>query len=71
VTLVASKVDGCGSLLFWVAPEKHLKSGFTFGNGYKAYANDFPEGTKLTVTASIELPDPTFPKKELAGGADS
>lgn len=30
--------------------------GFVFGTGYKAYAEDFPVGTKLIVTARIELP---------------
>lgn len=32
-------------------------SGFVFGDGYKAYADDFPPGTKLIVTAKIVLPD--------------
>lgn len=32
-------------------------SGFTHGDGYKAYADDFPPGTKLIVTARIELPE--------------
>ena len=31
-------------------------SGFTYGLGFKAYASDFPPGTKLIVTARIELP---------------
>jgi hypothetical protein len=31
-------------------------SGFIHGNGYMAFASDFPEGTKLTITARIELP---------------
>ncbi|WP_228897795.1 hypothetical protein [Acidovorax sp. Leaf73] len=31
-------------------------SGFVFGNGYKAYAKDFPPGTRLTITAKLELP---------------
>lgn len=43
--------------LFWSEPSR---SGFTYGNGYKAYADDFPEGTRLIVTARIELP--TEPK---------
>lgn len=30
--------------------------GFVSGDGYKAFANDFPVGTKLTITATIELP---------------
>jgi hypothetical protein len=31
--------------------------GFVSGDGYKAFASDFPEGTKLTITAQIELPE--------------
>lgn len=31
-------------------------SGFTFGDGYKAYADDFPEGTILEITAKVILP---------------
>jgi len=37
--------------LFW-----DESSGFTSGPGFKAYANDFPKGTKLIVTAEIILP---------------
>lgn len=37
--------------LFWDG-----RSGFNFGPGFKAYASDFPEGTRLVVTARIELP---------------
>ena len=32
-------------------------SAFQYGNGYKAYANDFPEGTEITITAVVSLPD--------------
>jgi len=32
-------------------------NGFVHGNGYKAYADDFPVGTKLIVTARIVLPN--------------
>ena len=31
-------------------------SGFVHGPGFKLFANDFPAGTKLVVTARIELP---------------
>ena len=37
--------------LFW-----DKRQGFTYGPGFKAYASDFPPGTKLIVTARIELP---------------
>ena len=31
-------------------------SGFTHGPGFNAHASDFPEGTRLVVTAQIEIP---------------
>lgn len=31
--------------------------GFVFGEGFKAFAKDFPEGTVLRVTAEIILPE--------------
>ena len=34
-----------------------VSSRFQYGNGYKAYANDFPEGTEIVITASVSLPD--------------
>lgn len=33
-----------------------LKSGFTHGPGFKAFASDFPKGSVLRVTAEIVLP---------------
>lgn len=33
-----------------------LASGFNHSDAHKAYATDFPEGTRLIVTARIELP---------------
>jgi hypothetical protein len=41
--------------LFWTGAG--LKSGFTHGPGFKAFADDFPEGTKLVITAEIVLPE--------------
>lgn len=32
------------------------KSSFQYGPGFKVYAGDFPEGTKLIITAQIVLP---------------
>ncbi len=32
-------------------------SGFVCGPGFKAWADDFPPGTRLIVTARIEMPD--------------
>ena len=44
--------------LFWTGDgaDGTLTSGFTFGPGFKAYAQDFPPGTRLVVTARIEMP---------------
>jgi hypothetical protein len=35
--------------------------GFVHGPGFKLFANDFPAGTKLIVTARIELPETEAP----------
>jgi hypothetical protein len=35
-----------------------LGSGFAHGPGFRAYADDFPEGTVLTVRSHVELPKP-------------
>ncbi|MEV4672813.1 hypothetical protein AB0K34_14245 [Actinomadura sp. NPDC049382] len=43
--------------LFWVEEGKESGSGFAFGPGFKTHASDFPEGTRLVVTAHVELPD--------------
>lgn len=53
-----SKHDGMQPLgLFW-APEGQEKggSGYTFGPGFKAWSKDFPVGTRLIVTARVQLP---------------
>jgi len=46
--------------LFWYnienADNQLGGQGFVHGNGYKAWAKDFPEGTILKVTAEIILP---------------
>jgi hypothetical protein len=33
-------------------------SGFLHGDGYNAYASDFPVGTRIRVTAEVLLPEP-------------
>lgn len=42
---------------FWQKIEnfgtEKCESGFQYGNGYKAFAEDFPEGTRLNITAEI------------------
>lgn len=34
-----------------------VSSAFQYGNGYKAYANDFPEGAEIVITALVYLPN--------------
>lgn len=50
--------------LFWL-PEGSERggSGFSFGPGYKAFAGDFPEGTRLVIAARIETPNPASTKE--------
>src|SRR5215213_7766612 len=46
--------------LFWHPednPAAPLASGYSYGPGFKAYAKDFPPGTRLVITARIELPE--------------
>lgn len=43
--------------LYWVSPDDGVKSGFIYGPGFKAFQEDFPEGTKITVRVELTLPD--------------
>lgn len=43
--------------LYWLPEGGAHGSGFTHGPGFKAHADDFPEGTRLTVTTQIEIPE--------------
>jgi hypothetical protein len=47
---------------FW-RPEGATKggSGFVYGPGFKAFAKDIPAGTRLVVTAQLELPPEEAP----------
>jgi len=45
-----------GEHLYW-HDGKTLKSGQCHGDGYLAYAYDFPEGTQLTITATLKIPE--------------
>ena len=42
--------------LFWVPEGGTTGSGFSFGPGFTAHADDFPEGTRLVVTTEIQSP---------------
>lgn len=44
---------------FWQTPDQEgteKGGGFHFGDGYRAYAEDFPEGTIIKITAEVILP---------------
>lgn len=58
VVLTARRDPGLSRpLLFWTREDGTQTSGFRFGPGFfKADADDFPEGTRLTVSASVVLP---------------
>jgi hypothetical protein len=44
--------------LFWVPEgQEHGGNGISYGPGFKAMSKDFPQGTRLIVTARVELPD--------------
>ncbi|MFU0240392.1 hypothetical protein ACKI1J_32225 [Streptomyces scabiei] len=43
---------------FWGAPGQQASRGSVSGPGFKALADNFPPGTRLTVTATISLPTP-------------
>jgi len=56
---------------FWGEPGLP-RSGFVYGPGFKAFAGDFPIGTVLRITATVELPaDPNMggPPAEFAACA--
>lgn len=55
-TVLIATSHGNPPSLYWHDGEK-LKSGQCHGDGYIAYAYDFPEGTQLTITAALKLPD--------------
>lgn len=42
--------------LYWGRDAESAHHGFVYGDGYKAFARDFPIGTRLTINVAIELP---------------
>lgn len=53
--LVAARLRDLPNL-FWIPEGGTTGSGFSFGPGFNAHADDFPEGTQLVVTAEIQMP---------------
>lgn len=53
----ALRVTQQGPSKYWaVEADGRLRGGLVSGPGIRAIADDFPEGTRLLVTAEIELP---------------
>jgi hypothetical protein len=57
--LVATDTGIQGHLFWFPEGGPRTGSGFQHGPGFRAFANDFPVGTRLIVTARLELPCPT------------
>ena len=57
--------------LFWVADGRNSGSGFTFGPGFRADAKEFPEGTRLTITATVVLPIATIAALDAPAGSEA
>jgi hypothetical protein len=53
VVLTVRRDPATSGALFWEAPGGVVTSGFCYGPGFQAHAVDFPEGTRLTVTATV------------------
>lgn len=49
--------DRPDSPMYWHIGDKH-EGAYVRGPGHLAYAEDFPEGTVLVITADIGIPDP-------------
>lgn len=44
--------------LFWREESANdVGSGYMFGPGFSAHADDFPEGARIVITARVEMPD--------------
>lgn len=63
-TLVSYETDfgmGRRAHRFWATPEnaeaKKSGNGICHGPGFKALAEDFPPGTRIIITARVELPE--------------
>jgi hypothetical protein len=58
--LTATRAEGSSGRplpgLYWYPEGATTGSGYTYGPGFNAHAEDFPEGTRLVITAAVELP---------------
>jgi hypothetical protein len=52
--LTATRLPHLPDHLFWMTDGAKSGSGFVFGPGFKAFAKDFPEGTRLVITVRVE-----------------
>jgi len=56
-TATVTSARGKYDIAYWATEGATTGSGIESGPGFIAHAADFPEGTRLVVTARIELPD--------------
>jgi hypothetical protein len=55
--------------LFWVEEGRSTGNGFDHSAAHKAFAKDFPVGTRLVITAYVETPEQAAIARETDGGA--
>lgn len=61
--------------LYWIPEGGTTGSGYAFGPGFSAKAKEFPEGTRLVISARVEIPDahpgPAAPEPRLSEWCES
>ena len=60
---IPSKIQGLKGQLFW-----NNSNGFACGDGWKAWAKDFPLGTKIIMNVSAQVVLPTPPSEPVPSG---
>lgn len=61
---VVINAAGPAGKLYWMEGER-MNSGFIYGAGFKAFADDFPPGTRLIITARVETPEDQEKRSEV------
>jgi hypothetical protein len=67
--LVATRSESGGQ--YWRLEGATTGSGVDSSSAHKAYAGDFPEGTRLVITAYVETPEQAAIATEVDGGVPS
>lgn len=54
----SKRFPNLGDKLFWLEPgHEDVGSGYMFGPGFSAHADDFPEGSKIVIDIRVETPE--------------